>query len=289
MIEIRRGNEAYGSAGGERLPWLEPVEDEDGVEYGAADAGGGYGGVLLAAIAVLIGIALLTAVVVWWRHHRAATADIGQIIHAPAEPYRVKPADPGGMKADGNGEVTYGTSNGQDFDSPLDLAAMPEQPIAKAPAPAPAAAPAPAPASAAPAPASAPAARTSPPAAQPAPPPVAIKPPPVATPAPRMVPVKPPVVVNPDSSVTIAGDASAAPSGPNGTIQLGAFSTEAKASAVWKTMAQRFAYLRGLEKMVVPVESDGKTLYRLRASGAGASGLCARLRVAGETCSGVGG
>ena len=267
MVEIRRGD-AYGAAGSERLPWLEPVEDEDGVDYGAGDAsGGGYGGVLLAAIGVLIAIAMLTAVVVWWRHHRAQNADLGQIIHAPAEPYKVKPADPGGMKPDRNGEVTYGTSAGQDIDSPLDLSALPEQPIAKAPAPA----------AKAPAPTEAPVPAAARPAA------------PVAAPTPRVAPARPPVVVNPDRSVTIAGDMPEAPSGPSGTIQLGAFSTEAKAGAVWKTMSQRFAYLRGLEKVVVPVESDGKTLYRLRASGAGAPGFCARLRIAGETCSAVGG
>lgn len=265
MVEIRRGSDAMGAADGERLPWLEPVEDEDGGDYGAGDGGGGYGGVLLAVIAVLIAIAMLTAVVVWWRHHLAANADIGQIIHAPAGPYKVRPADPGGMKPDRNGEVTYGTSAGQDIDSPLDLSAMPEQPIAKAPAHAPA-----------------------------TPPPAAIQPAPVAAPAPPRPVAPPPAVVKPPvaahaPALTIADTDAAEPAGPSATIQLGAFSTEAKAGAVWKTMAQRFVYLRGLEKVVVPVDADGKTLYRLRASGPGAGGFCARLRVAGETCSAVGG
>ena len=37
----------------------------------------------------------------------------------------------------------------------------------------------------------------------------------------------------------------------------------------------------------MPVESDGKTLYRLRAQAAGtaaAKDICGRLRVAGEPC-----
>ena len=278
MVEIRRGSEGFGGnsgLGSERLPWLEPVEDEDGADYGG-ETPAGYGGVLLAAIGVLIGIAVLTAAIVWWRHHRAATADIGQVIHAPAEPYKVRPADPGGMKPDKNGEVSYGTSAGQDIDSPLDLSALPEQPVASrhaAPAaPAPAASPAAAPTQIAPASAATPV-----PVAPPAAAPKSILPAPA--------PVKP-AVVKP-AAVPAAEASAPIPSGPSGTIQLGAFSTEAKANAVWKSLAGRFTWLKGLEKAVVPVASDGKTLYRLRASGPGAPGFCARLRIAGETCAGV--
>jgi hypothetical protein len=35
---------------------------------------------------------------------------------------------------------------------------------------------------------------------------------------------------------------------------------------------------------VIPVQSGGKTLYRLRASGGDVKGVCGRLRVAGESC-----
>jgi hypothetical protein len=68
------------------------------------------------------------------------------------------------------------------------------------------------------------------------------------------------------------------------TIQLGAFSSQAGAAKAWTALSGRFAYLAPLSHSVVPVASGGKTLYRLRASGAGAANVCGRLRVAGESC-----
>jgi hypothetical protein len=76
----------------------------------------------------------------------------------------------------------------------------------------------------------------------------------------------------------------AAPAGPSGAIQLGAFSSPASANSAWKALAGRFTYLAPLTHNVVPVSAGGKTLYRLRASGPGAANICGRLRVAGETC-----
>jgi hypothetical protein len=43
-----------------------------------------------------------------------------------------------------------------------------------------------------------------------------------------------------------------------------------------------------LGQVVVAVQVGGRTLYRLRASGADAAGVCRRLQVAGEACSTVG-
>jgi hypothetical protein len=72
--------------------------------------------------------------------------------------------------------------------------------------------------------------------------------------------------------------------GPGGTVQLGAFSSQASANGAWKALAGRFTYLAPLSHSVVPVTAGGKSLYRLRASGPGATDICGRLRVAGETC-----
>jgi len=74
-----------------------------------------------------------------------------------------------------------------------------------------------------------------------------------------------------------------APSGP--TIQLGAFSSQAGANAAWTSLSARFRYLAPLAHSVVPTQVGGRTLYRLRASGAGAAGICQRLRAAREACS----
>jgi hypothetical protein len=71
---------------------------------------------------------------------------------------------------------------------------------------------------------------------------------------------------------------------PGGTIQLGAFPNGAAAEKAWKSLAGRFAYLAPLSHNVVTAEVNGRTYYRLRASGPGAQGICGRLQVAGEQC-----
>lgn len=80
-----------------------------------------------------------------------------------------------------------------------------------------------------------------------------------------------------------------APAGA-GTIQLGAFSTEAKANAAWKALAARFSFLEPLTPVIAPkAVAGGATLYRLRAAaGATAIAICGRMRVAGESCQVVG-
>ncbi|HST36327.1 MAG TPA: SPOR domain-containing protein [Allosphingosinicella sp.] len=77
-------------------------------------------------------------------------------------------------------------------------------------------------------------------------------------------------------------------SGPGGTIQLGAFSSQAGANRAWQGLAGRFRYLAPLGHSVVPATVGGRTVYRLRASGPGAADVCRRLRIAGEDCSVVG-
>ena len=71
-------------------------------------------------------------------------------------------------------------------------------------------------------------------------------------------------------------------------VQLGAFSSGAKAEAAWKALTARFSALGAMTKIVVPVSNGGGgSLYRLRAgapSSADAKALCQSLRVAGESC-----
>lgn len=79
-----------------------------------------------------------------------------------------------------------------------------------------------------------------------------------------------------------------APAAGGSTIQLGAFSTPAGATRAWSGLSGRFRYLAPLTHSVIPVQSGGRTLYRLRASGPDAAGICRRLQVAGEDCSPIG-
>ncbi len=70
----------------------------------------------------------------------------------------------------------------------------------------------------------------------------------------------------------------------SGTAQLGAFSSEAKANAAWAALSGRNPGLAGFGKRLVPVESNGQTLWRLRASGGDAAALCASLKAGGFAC-----
>lgn len=74
------------------------------------------------------------------------------------------------------------------------------------------------------------------------------------------------------------------PAAAGETIQLGAFPSQAAAEKAWKALSGRFGYLAPLSHTVVAAQVGGKTWYRLRASGAGAGGICGKLRVAGENC-----
>src|SRR3569833_134702 len=95
MAEIRRGVGSEPLAN-ERLPWLEPVEDEDDLpETGGSGGGGRFA---LWAVVGLVVIAILFGSFIVWQRHRAERADIGEIIHAPAGPYKEKPANPGGLE-----------------------------------------------------------------------------------------------------------------------------------------------------------------------------------------------
>src|SRR4051794_18091889 len=78
--------------------------------------------------------------------------------------------------------------------------------------------------------------------------------------------------------------APAAPAASGPIIQLGAFADGATAERVWKGLSGRFTYLAPLSHSVVQAQVNGKTWYRLRASGPGAADVCGRLRVAGENC-----
>ncbi|HEY0043930.1 MAG TPA: SPOR domain-containing protein [Allosphingosinicella sp.] len=108
-----------------------------------------------------------------------------------------------------------------------------------------------------------------------------------ATKAPQQQPAAPAPAAQTPEPMVIPAPAPTPAAGGGGSIQLGAFSSQAGANNAWKAMSGRFKYLGGLTHSVVPVTSGGKTLYRLRASGPGASGICNRLKVAGESCVGL--
>jgi cell division protein FtsN len=78
-----------------------------------------------------------------------------------------------------------------------------------------------------------------------------------------------------------AKPADAKPAAKAGSVQLGAFSSEEKANAVWAGLAGKHG-LSG--KRIIAVESGGKTLFRLRAASGDPAATCAKLKAAGDAC-----
>jgi hypothetical protein len=97
-----------------------------------------------------------------------------------------------------------------------------------------------------------------------------------------------PSQAQPKAPTPAPAPAPARPAASGATIQLGAFSSQASATRAWTALSGRFRYLAPFNHTIVPVRSGERTLYRLRASGPDASGICRRLQVAGEDCSLVG-
>jgi hypothetical protein len=229
MTDIRAGDD-LGLEDEDRLPWLEPVEEED--QRGGPSA-------VKILVSVVIGLIILGLVIsgVYWLRTGSSGPAGPQLIEAEKGDYKVKPADPGGMQVEGSGETSFAASEGAQTTGKLNMDAVSEAPVERPPAPAPA-----------------------PPAAK-APPPKAAAPAPKPAPPPAPTPVA---------------------SGPS--IQLGAFNSTAIANSAWKSLSTRFKYLEALSHNVTSATVNGRTFYRLRASGPDAKALCNRLRVAGESC-----
>ena len=129
------------------LPWLAEVEDEDGPRGVSAAR-------MLGALLVVLAVAAAIAAAFFWlgRQDPVATG-APELIRAPQGPYKVKPADPGGLDVAGESETAFQTSAGEETDAELDLNALAERPVARPRPPEPKPAEAEQPARAEPAPA----------------------------------------------------------------------------------------------------------------------------------------
>ncbi len=238
-------------------------------------------------------------------------AEQAPLITADPSPYKIPPIDPKGLSVEGQDQTIYAAGEGIDHGSTIDMSALPEQPIPRPgsaePPPGPprnlvpdamtgaasppvAVAP-PRPAAVQPAmapppraivPASKPAAPAAkPPALPPTQAPTTAKPKPLPEPmAAKPVAPKPPVATTP-AAPAASGTTAKKP----GIVQLGAFSSEEKANAAWASLAARHGGFAGFSKRLMKVESDGKTLWRLRAGGGDAAVLCAKMKAGGDACS----
>lgn len=277
------------------VPWLAEVEEERTASTSVSQRKLIGGIALFAALLALI-IGGVWAITSGQRQDGSSTevavnAEDVPLIPADPGPYKSRPTDPGGMQIDGAGDTMYAAGEGADVGGALDPGALPEDPMPR-PGTAPAEPVDLLPAEGASAQVAIPPARGSAGLAAGASAQVAIPParssapvaPPVAVAVARPAPLKPlPKPVAPEP-----GAPAVKPAGGSAALQLGAFSSSAAADTAWKDLSKRFTYLAGLGKAVGKVERDGKTLYRLRATGvadaAKAADLCARLKVAGEDC-----
>jgi hypothetical protein len=241
---MREGEPIGRMSDADRLPWLDTVEADDpyAVPVGRIVA------------LVTIGLLLLAAILFGlykWKFD--ASGGDGRLIAAPAGDYKVRPDEPGGMKVIGEGDSAIAASAGSHTDAAIDLAQVPEAPVARAPAPA-----------------TQPSATATGGSAS-----ASVAVPQASAPLRAQRPVSAPAARVPGSA---SGGA---------MVQLGAFPSQAVANTAWSQIARRFGYVATLNKVVQPAVVKGRTVYRLRvdAGNAGAAAdLCARLKLAGEGC-----
>ena len=109
----------------EPLPWLEAVDDEEGPRGVPARR-------MFAALLVVLLAAALVSVTFFWlgRQTVGEAGGAPELIRAEAGPYKVKPANPGGLDVAGESETAFETSAGHDTDAQLDLSKTRETPVA---------------------------------------------------------------------------------------------------------------------------------------------------------------
>ena len=126
MTDIRAGD-ASQMGDGDRLPWLEAV-DEEGAGSGPSPVK------LIAAVLIgLVAIGLIVGGLFWLGNRDGAAPGDAELIAAPEGDYKVEPTDRGGMTVDGEGDTAFAASKGADPKGSIDANALPEAPVTKAP------------------------------------------------------------------------------------------------------------------------------------------------------------
>lgn len=273
-------------------PWLDEAdyEDDDGPTHTLVGRRTLFG--LLALVAILtIGVVVGITLVSGREDAPIDVPAVGEeipVLTSPG-PWKRPPSGPDvdGIPVEGQGQVIYGTGVGQETEAAIDTSALPEDPLPRPGIGATQTRPG-TEVEVLPAVDEALEAGTPIAAAPPAP---VVKPVPSQPKAPKPVDTVVPKEVRPAPAqpkvITAPPPAQPASAGAGSVLQLGAFSSQSRARAAFKSLTDRYSYLAGMEPMIVPVESDGKTLYRLRSQAAGAAAakdICGRLRVAGEPC-----
>ena len=222
-------------------------------------------------------------------------ADQAPLIEADAGPYKVPPADRQGMDVLGDGEVIHEAVRGENPGAVIDMGALPEEPLGRprdllppgSPAPPPAA-PAGQPVQVQVMPAGPTATAPARPLAKPAvpqPAPVAVKPVPA-----KPVAVPPAPVSKPPAPASAAPKAVPKPPAPvtppaatgSKTVQIGAFSSEAKAEEEWARVSGKAKLTaKQIQKLT---SSSGKTMWRVRGTAADPDASCKAILAVKGAC-----
>ena len=111
-----------GHSDGDRLPWLETVEDD----YDDSPS------VVRIVLLVVLALAIVAAAIFgyqYYKKHQGLDGN-GALIAAQEGDYKVKPDDPGGLKVEGEGDTAIATSDGAGTgNAAIDMKAVPEAPI----------------------------------------------------------------------------------------------------------------------------------------------------------------
>ncbi len=128
MTDIRADEPQTGDD--DRLPWLEAVDEDDG------DDGPSAAKLIAFVVIGLVAIGLIVGGL-FWMGNRTGSDGEPELIAAPEGDYKVKPAEPGGMKVKGEGDTVFAASEGSTPKGAIDTSRVPEAPVAKQPAAAP--------------------------------------------------------------------------------------------------------------------------------------------------------
>ena len=215
-------------------------------------------------------------------------ADQAPLIEADAGPYKVPPADRQGMDVQGDGEVIHEAVRGENPGAVIDMGALPEEPLGRprdllppGSATPPPAAPVGQPVQVQVMPAGPTATAPARPLAKPAvpqPAPVAVKPVPAKPVVAPAAPASKPPVAAPKPPAPVTAPAATG----SKTVQIGAFSSEAKAEEEWARVSGK-AKLTGkqIQKLT---SSSGKTMWRVRGTTADPDAACKAILAAKGAC-----
>ena len=81
---------------------------------------------LAALFVVMLAATLVAGTFFWLGRQDAEVTGAPELIRAPPGPYKVKPADPGGLDVAGESQTAFETSAGEDRDAQLDLSRVPD-------------------------------------------------------------------------------------------------------------------------------------------------------------------